>query len=213
MMATNIKLVAAVAVVALGTVAAAGATYGASTIVARAAAQTSQASTDGVTQPFTSLAQAVRLAEQRTNGRAQKVELDRDDGIYYYKVKTVAQDGSAKVYVDFRTGNVDRIDSQGFFDRVGDFFDRKDRRKNEALLSALEATQVTLSQAIDAAEKDTGGRAVKAKLKDRYGSMYFQVSLIVGQSKRRVEVDAATAKVVAVSVQKKKHDDDDDDNE
>lgn len=210
MMATNIKLVAAVAVVALGTVAAAGATYGASTIVARAAAQTSQASTDGVTQPFTSLAQAVRLAEQRTNGRAQKVELDRDDGIYYYKVKTVAQDGSAKVYVDFRTGNVDRIDSQGFFDRVGDFFDRKDRRKNEALLSALKATQVTLSQAIDAAEKDTGGRAVKAKLKDRYGSMYFQVSLIVDRSKRRVEVDAATAKVVAVTTKKDRDDDDDD---
>ncbi len=182
----------------------------ASVTVAQAAPQPSAGS---VKRSHATLAEAVRLAEQRTQGRAQKVELDRDNGIYYYKVKTVTTDGSAKVYVDFRTGNVDRIDSRGFFDRVGDMFDRDDRRKNEALLSALKATQVTLSDAIDAAEKDTGGRAIKAKLKDRYGSMYFQVSLIVGQSKRRVEVDAATAKVVAVSAQKKKRDDDDDDDD
>jgi uncharacterized membrane protein YkoI len=182
----------------------------ASVTVAQAAAQPS---TSSVKRSHATLAEAVRLAEQRTQGRAQKVELDRDNGIYYYKVKTVAEDGSAKVYVDFKTGNVDRIDTRGFFDRVGDMFDSDDRRKNEALLRALKATQVTLSEAIDAAEKDTGGRAIKATQKDRYGTMYFQVSLIVGQTKQQVEVDAATAtaKVVAVSASKKKHDDDDDD--
>ena len=180
----------------------------ASVTVAQAAPQPSAGS---VKRSHATLAEAVRLAEQRTKGRAQNVELDRDNGIYFYKVKTVAEDGSAKVYVDFRTGNVDRIDSREFFDRVGDMYDRDDRRENDALLRDLKATQVTLSEAIDAAEKNTGARAIKAKLKDRYGSLYFQVTLIEGQSKRRVEVDGATANVVAVSARKKKHDHDDDD--
>ena len=180
----------------------------ASVTVAQAAPQPSAGS---VKRSHATLAEAVRLAEQRTKGRAQKVELDRDNGIYFYKAKTVAEDGSAKVYVDFRTGNVDRIDSREFFYRVGDMYDRDDRRENDALLRDLKATQVTLSEAIDAAEKNTGARAIKAKLKDRYGSLYFQVTLIEGQSKRRVEVDGATANVVAVSARKKKHDHDDDD--
>ncbi len=76
----NLKLVAAAAVIALGA-AVAGATYGSATTVAQATAQTSQASGSGVTQPSTTLAQAVRSAEQRTNGRAGKVELEREDGV------------------------------------------------------------------------------------------------------------------------------------
>ncbi len=211
MMAINLKLVAAVAVVALGTAATAEATLAASTIVAQAAPQTSQATDSGVTRPFTTLAQAVRLAEQRTNGRARKVKLERDDGIYVYKVKTVSKDGTAKVYVDFRTGNVDRVDGRGILARVGDVFDREDRRKNEAQFNALEASPVTLSDAIAAAETNTGARAIKAKMKDRYGSVYFEVSVIVDGSKRRIEVDAATAKIVAVSAPKDRDDDDDDD--
>ncbi len=77
----------------------------------------------------------------------------------------------------------------------------------------MEASSVTLSQAIDAAEADTGGKAVKAKLKDRYGSVFFEVALMVDGSKQRVEVDTATAKVVAVSKPKDRDGDDDDDDD
>ncbi|MCZ6858785.1 MAG: PepSY domain-containing protein [Alphaproteobacteria bacterium] len=143
MMEINLKLVAVVAVVALGTVATADATLAASTIVAQAAAQKSPASNSAVIRPSTTLAQAVRLAEQHTDGRARKVELDRDDGIYIYKVKTVSKNGNAKVYIDFRTGDVLRVDSRGFLGRVGDMFDSKDRRKNEARLNALVASPDT----------------------------------------------------------------------
>ena len=213
MMARHLMLAAAAAVVALGTAATADAMYGAGTTVAQAAPQTPQASDSGVTQPSTTLAQAVRSAEQRTNGRAGKVELEREDGVYVYEVKTFSKDGTADVFVDFATGNVDRVRSRGFLARVGDAIDSEDRREDEALLKALEASSITLSEAIDAAESDTGGKAVKAKMKDRYGSVFFEVALIVDGSKQRVEVDTATANVVAVSAPKDHDGDDDDDDD
>ena len=206
MMAINLKLVAAAAVVALGIAATADATYGAATTIAQAAPQTPQAPDSGVTRSSTTLAQAVRSAEQRTNGRAGKVELEREDGVYVYEVKTFSPEGTADVFVDLATGNVDRVQTRGFLDS-------EDRREDEALLKALEASSVTLSQAIDAAEADTGGKAVKAKLKDRYGSVFFEVALMVDGSKQRVEVDTATAKVVAVSKPKDRDGDDDDDDD
>ena len=213
MMAIDLKLVAAAAVVALGIAATADATYGAATIIAQAAPQTPQAPDSGVTRSSTTLAQAVRSAEQRTNGRAGKVELEREDGVYVYEVKTFSPEGTADVFVDLATGNVDRVQTRGFLARVGDAIDSEDRREDEALLKALEASSVTLSQAIDAAEADTGGKAVKAKLKDRYGSVFFEVALMVDGSKQRVEVDTATAKVVAVSKPKDRDGDDDDDDD
>ncbi len=209
-MAINLKLVAAAAVVALGIAATADATYGAATTIAQAAPQTPQAPDSGVTRSSTTLAQAVRSAEQRTNGRAGKVELEREDGVYVYEVKTFSPEGTADVFVDLATGNVDRVQTLAW---VADAIDSEDRREDEALLKALEASSVTLSQAIDAAEADTGGKAVKAKLKDRYGSVFFEVALMVDGSKQRVEVDTATAKVVAVSKPKDRDGDDDDDDD
>lgn len=166
--------------------------------IAQTAPQAPQGPARDVTRPSTTLAQAVRLAEQRTNGRARKVELERDDGAYVYEVKTVSDEGTAKVIVDYASGNVDRVKGRGFVNRISDLFDRDDRREEEAALKALEASSVTLAQAVEAAETATGGRAVKAKMKDRYGTMLFEVGLLVEGAMRRVEVDAATGKAVTV---------------
>ncbi len=208
----DLGIVVAVALGALAAVAVADVAYGSSLTIAQATPQTSQASGSSVTRPSTSLAQAVRSAEQRTKGRAEKVELEREDGVYVYEVKTISKEGPVDVFVDFATGKVDSVQSRGFLARVGDIFDSEDQREDEALLKALEASSVTLSKAIDAAESKTGGRAVEAKMKDRYGIVYYEVALIVDGSKKRVEVDTATAKVVAVTA-RKDHDDDDDDDD
>jgi uncharacterized membrane protein YkoI len=210
MMTMNLKMVAAAAVVALGTAATTGAAYGANMIVAQAAPQTSPASNSGVTRPSITLTEAVRAAEQHTNGRAAKVELEREDGVHVYEVTTFSKDSRSKVFVDFGTGNVDRVDSRTFLTRAGDAVVSDDRRKNEARLKALTASSVTLSKAIEAAESDTGGKAVTAKMKARFGCVYFQVKLIVNGSKQRVEVDAATAKVVTIRKSEDRDDDDKD---
>jgi uncharacterized membrane protein YkoI len=210
---SKLNVIAAVTVVALTIVSIAVVFIGVGTGFAQAAAQVSQKSDKAVTQPYTSLAQAVRSAEQRTNGRAAKVELERDDGVYIYEVKTVSADGPAEVSVDFATGKIENVEGRGFFAKIGDVFDRDDKQEDAALQKALEASSVTLSRAIDAAETTIGGRAIKAKMKDQYGSMYYEVALIVDGSIKRVQVDTTTAKVVAVKARKDRDDDDDDDDD
>ncbi|NQV94950.1 MAG: PepSY domain-containing protein [Sphingomonadales bacterium] len=211
MKSTALKLTTAAAIVALGAAVTANTAFAAGTSLAQAARQTPQAPGSGVTRPSTSFAEAVRSAERQTKGRAGKVELEREGGVYVYEVKTFSNEGPVKVSVDFATGKIGSVKSRGFLARIEDIFDSDDKREDEALFKALATSPVTLSQAIDAAESNTGGRAIKAKMKDRYGSMYYDVALIVEGSKKRVAVDSATAKVVAVKARKDDDDDDDDD--
>ena len=148
--------------------------------------------------PRTSLMQAVGVAEQRTGGRGMRAEMERERGSYLYEIKTVSKDRSAKVLVDPASGNVVRVKEPGLIGRVAAVFDRDDQRKEQAMFAGLEASPMTLAGAIAAAEKETGGRAVKAASADQYGSIVFAVQLIKDAAMLRVHVDSASGKVVTI---------------
>lgn len=169
-----------------------------------AAQQPGPAVGGGALQAQTSLAQAIRVAEQQTGGRAKKAELERDRGVYMYEIKTVSKDGSAKVVIDPASGNVVRTATPWF----PGVLDRDDQRKDQAAFARLSATSMTLTGAIDAAEKATGGRAVQAELKSRYGATLFEVKVLKDWVTQKILVDPATARAVTVS----QHGDHDDDN-
>jgi len=182
----------------------------ATTAVTQAAAQ-QQARPDGASglQPQTSLAQAVRVAEQQTGGRARKAEMERKRGTYVYEVKTVSKDKSAQVVVDPASGNVLRVATPGVISSLGHVFDRKDQLKEQAALARLEASPMTLVGAIESAEKETGGRAVEAALASLYGSTLFEVSVLKDLTIHRVVIDPTTAKVTTLSSRGKRKDHDD----
>lgn len=168
-----------------------------------------QPATGAGPQPQTSLAQAIRVAEQQTGGRAKKAEMDREKGVYVYEIETVSKDGPAEVHVDPASGNVLRVTRPGFVSALATVFDRDDRRKDEAAFARLEASPMALAGAVEAAEKETGGRAVKAAVKSQYGSTLFGVSVVKDWITHSVLVDPATAKVVTVPPHGKRNDDDD----
>jgi uncharacterized membrane protein YkoI len=159
-------------------------------------------------QAQTSLAQVVRIAEQQTGGRARKVEMERERGIEVYEIKTVAKDGSATVLIDSASGNVVRVETAGFLASIATIFDRDDQREDHAAFAQLEASAMTLAGAIEAAEKETGGRAIKAALKRQYGATLFEVRVVKDWIPQKVLVDPATAQVVTVPAHGKKPDDD-----
>lgn len=160
-----------------------------------------------VQQSPSSLIQAIRVAEQETGGRARKAEMENEDGVAAYEIKTVAKDKSAKVLVDQASGKVVRVDQPGFFDAIANLFDSDDRRKEQAALSQLNASQMTLAAAIAAAERETGGRAVKASLKSQYGQTLFEVRVVRDFIPHKVFVDPASGKVAAIPQRKDKDDD------
>jgi uncharacterized membrane protein YkoI len=149
----------------------------------------------GTEQAQSSLVQAIRVAEQQTGGRARKAEMEREQGVDAFEIKTVARDTSATVIVDMASGKVLRIEGPGF---LGSLFEREDQREDQADLARLEASPMKLVDAIAAAESETGGRAVTASMKSQYGQTLFEVGVVKDLIPNKVMVDPASGKVVAV---------------
>ena len=162
-----------------------------------------------VQQSSSSLVQAIRVAEQETGGRARKAEMERERGVDAYEIKTVAKDKSAKVLIEPASGKVIRVEGPGFFDAIANLFDSDDLREDQAAFAQLEASPMTLVAAIAAAERETGGRAVKASLKSQYGQTLFEVGVVKDLISHKVVVDPASGKVAAVAQRKGKDKDDD----
>src|SRR3989475_11908036 len=160
-------------------------------------------------QPQTSLAQAVRVAEQQTGGRARKAEMERNRGSYVYEIKTVSKEKSVKVFVDPASGSVVRTVTPGVISSLSHVFDRKDQLKEQAALARLEASPMSVVSAIESAEKETGGRGVEAALANLYGATLFEVKVVKDLTVQRVVVDPATGKVAAVPSRGKHKDHDD----
>lgn len=178
-----------------------------SILLAGQAAQTALAQNASKQPAQASLAQAVRAAEQRSGGRARKVERESEQGVEVYEVKTVSKDKSTKVLVNPVSGDVVRVDSPGFFSSVSNAFDREDQQEDLADLARLEGSALSLAGAIETAEKETGGRAVEASVENRYGSTLFEVRVVKDFIAQKVWVDPATSKVISVP---QKDDDSDD---
>jgi uncharacterized membrane protein YkoI len=146
----------------------------------------------------TSLAQAVRVAEQRTGERARRAEMERKRRGYVYEIETVSKDQWAEVLVDPATGSVLELDAPGFVSSITNVFDREIQRKDHAALARLEASSMSMADAIDVAQKETGGGAVKAAVRGQHGSTLFEVRVIKNWTMQKVLVNPTTAKVVTV---------------
>jgi uncharacterized membrane protein YkoI len=173
-----------------------------------ALAQTAPQQKGAAVQSPPSLVQAIRVAEQETGGRARKAEMERERGVDAYEIETVAKDKSAKVLVEPASGKVMSVEGPGFFDAIVNLFDGDDRREEQAALAQLEASPMTLAAAIAAAERETGGRAVKASLKSRYGQTLFEVGVVKDLVPHKVMVDPASGQVAVVQRKGKDKDDD-----
>lgn len=61
------------------------------------------------------------------------------------------------------------------------------------------STKISLIQAIETAGKEVaGGQVVEAELEDEHGSIYYEVSLLVGGKLKEASIDSASGKVIGV---------------
>jgi uncharacterized membrane protein YkoI len=163
------------------------------TSVARAKQQQQQQQ-----QVPSSLAQAIRTAERQTGERAREIELERDRGIEVYEIKTVSRDKSSLVLIDPASGNVVDVGTSGFLSSIGNIFEREDEQEDQADFARLEAVSMTLADAVETAEKETGGRAVEASVGSQYSATLFHVRVVKDFIAQRVMVDPSTGKVITV---------------
>lgn len=140
----------------------------------------------------TSVAQAIAAAEQKTGGRALKVDIEKEKGAYVYEVKTISKDKVSEVFVDLTSGAVTRTHDEGLIARM---FDRQDQDE----LASLSASSTTLATAVATAEQHVGGKAIEAGFDDENGAMIFKIKVAKDNAVHRVVVDSTTGKVMQVA--------------
>jgi len=141
-------------------------------------------------QATTSLTQAIETAEKAQGGQARAVdaEFEHDDGKSQYEIKVMSGDQVMTYYIDAASGQSTKAEEQG---ALADFLG-----VNKVDPAKLNAAQTTLAQAIGVAEQNTNGKAIEAEVDEDTGGIHYEVTVLVGDDTREVDVDGATGQVL-----------------
>lgn len=121
-----------------------------------------------IAQTKITLPQAVEAALAAVPGKAVDAQLDDDKGVARYEVEVITPQGhSVEVWVNATSGSAAQHEDDGMAKR-------KDRQR-------LEASKISLQQAIAAAQKHTPGTVVDAELGSDWGRDAFAVDLLTPQ--------------------------------
>jgi uncharacterized membrane protein YkoI len=141
-------------------------------------------------QSSTSLTQAIQTAEKAQGGQARAVdaEFDHDDGKSLYEIKVMSGDQVMTYHIDANSGQSTKSEEQG---ALADFLG-----VNKVDPAKLTGAQTTLAQAIGVAEQNTNGKAIEAEVDEDTGGIHYEVTVLVGDDTREVEVDGSTGQVL-----------------
>ncbi|SKA25613.1 Uncharacterized membrane protein YkoI [Enhydrobacter aerosaccus] len=141
----------------------------------------------------TAPSQAIATAEQKTGGRAVRIDVEKENGVYLYEIKTMTPDKVANVFVDLVSGQVVRVDNEGPITKL---LDRDDKDE----LARLAAAPTTLPAAIAAAEQHVGGKAIEASFDDENGTILYKVAVAKDSIVHHLTVDSTTGKITKAAV-------------
>jgi uncharacterized membrane protein YkoI len=141
-------------------------------------------------QAKTSLTQAINTAEKAQGGQARAVdaEFDHDDGKSLYEIKVMSGDQVMTYHIDAVSGQSTKSEEQG---ALADFLG-----VNKVDPAKLTGAKTTLAQAIGVAEQNTNGKAIEAEVDEDTGGIHYEVTVLVGDDTREVEVDGSTGEIL-----------------
>ena len=84
----------------------------------------------------------------------------------------------------------------------------KVERSEAAELAAIEGAKISLADAIAAAEKEFGGKAVEAGIEDENGALAYEIELLGPNGEQKVAVDTQTGKATEMAADAEEGDDD-----
>jgi uncharacterized membrane protein YkoI len=88
---------------------------------------------------------------------------------------------------------------------------RESHQTDEAAI--YEQVKLTLADAIAAAERQTGGRAVEAKLENEHGVVAFEVEVMKDRAFQKVVIDAKSGQIVKAGAADRGDDEEDGEND
>jgi|GEM_PF-1226030 len=169
--------------------------------------------------------EARKIAQQSKPGEIGEVELENKGGSLVYTVEiTDAQKQQFDIVVDAGNGTIlqteaDAADSQDEEDKPGFWkglwggesaAHEKAEQEETAKLAPL--AKIPLTEAQKIATQAQPGEVEESELHNRDGNLSYSITILQGQAKYRVEIDANTGKILTAE-NKKHHRHDNDDND
>ncbi|WP_411843166.1 PepSY domain-containing protein [Salinicoccus sp. HZC-1] len=164
--------------------------------------------------------EAVNAAKERFDGEVEEVELDEDDGIYYYEIEM--KNGKKEYEVDINAETLSILEED--FDREEDDDDRDDsegrdgdddrddqesassnNNQNDEVQPATKESKtqnkakssvISSKEAIQIAQNEVGGKVIEWDYDDEDAE--YEVELNVSGEEREVEIDARTGNIIEI---------------
>ena len=128
-----------------------------------------------------SLIDAVKLVIDQFDAYAVGAEIETEDGMYYYEVELVSDDGTMEVYVNPANGIIIGMNrEEGIGIRL--------QNRWQAKLDAAKKAKLTLYEAMDKARWVTGGHVIEADLRAR-NEPYFDIEFVRDDAHEEIELD------------------------
>ena len=139
-------------------------------------------------QTKVTLLDAIAAAKNHGGGKLMDVSFDVSDGKSVYKVKTYQNNEVWEAALDALSGQ--------FIDQGTITPENQLDEEDKAELAGLQQATVTLAQAVDAAEKSIGGKAMNAGLEETNGKVVYEISVVQKMGfVKKVMVDPKTGQL------------------
>jgi len=136
------------------------------------------------------LAQAIKIALEKYPGYALQGKLKEQDGMFYYEIELVSDDGQADIYVHPVNGLVIGAESEiGMALRLKRRWEARFEVVSRAPLSALDAMSI--------AHEEAKGRILEVDLrKNHKGQFFYRMKLYEGGAKHVIDVNIGSGEVI-----------------
>jgi uncharacterized membrane protein YkoI len=135
---------------------------------------------------------AIAAAERASRGKAMDASIEVENGKPVYRILSVAAgkiwEGTIDADSAAVVGDVKTVDTTSL--------DPDDQDE----IAALQSARISLAEAVEAAEKKIGGRAMDAGLEAQNGKIVYVAEILKERDMHRVSIDPETGEAVAMSV-------------
>lgn len=136
-----------------------------------------------------SLGRAIEIALDKFPGYAVEGKLEEENGIFYYEIELVSEDGQAEVYVHPANGLIIGTDSEmGIAIRL--------QRRWEARLRVVSQSALSVLDVMTIAHRAASGRIMEIDLKKNRDEFFYRVTLYEGGSEHSIDVNADTGEII-----------------
>lgn len=136
-----------------------------------------------------SLSQAMEKAQTDYNGFAIEGALQEKDGMFYYQIDVITEEGGTEVYINPANGVVIGAD-------IGRRYNMFSLPRDNSVMVALADAQISFKEAVSIAVTHFAGFAFDIRLEEKLGRYVYEIGLFNGDTESELEIAIDSGEVV-----------------